>query len=185
MSRIGKKPVPVPAGVKVAVAGRAVTVEGPLGTLRIEHRPEVAVAYDEAGRQVVVTRGDDGRMARALHGLTRALVANMVEGVTKGFEKSLEIVGVGYNAKIQGRNVALTVGYADTRLVGIPEGVAVELPSATRIIVKGADKQKVGDLAARIRKVRMPEPYQGKGIRYVGEVVRRKAGKAFAGTGTA
>jgi len=185
MSRIGKKPVAVPEGVKVAVAGRAVTVEGPLGMLRIEHRPEVAVAYDEAARQVVVTRADDSRTARAMHGLTRALVANMVEGVTKGFQKSLEIIGVGYNAKLQGSSIALTVGYADTRVLEIPEGVTVELPSATRIVVKGPDKQKVGDLAARIRKVRPPEPYQGKGIRYVDEVVRRKAGKAFAGTGSA
>jgi len=185
MSRIGKKPVPVPEGAKVTIAARTVTVEGPLGTLRFEHRPEVAAAYDEAARQVVITRGDDSRTARALHGLTRALVANMVEGVTKGFQKSLEIVGVGYNAKLQGRSIALTVGYADTRLLEIPDGVTVELPSATRIIVKGPDKQKVGDLAARIRKVRTPEPYQGKGIRYTDEVVRRKAGKAFAGTGTA
>lgn len=182
MSRIGKQPVSVPAGVKVSVAGRKVNVEGRLGKLEFEHRSEVSVAFDEAARKIVVTRDGDSRLARALHGLTRAMIANMVVGVTKGYEKSLEIVGVGYGAKLQGRLLALTVGYADTRLVSIPDGVIVELPSATRVIIKGPDKQKVGDFAARARKVRKPEPYQGKGIRYSNEVVRRKAGKAFAGT---
>jgi len=184
MSRIGKQPVPVPQGVTVRIDGRTVTVEGPLGKLHVEHRPEVAVAYDEAGRQLVVTRRDDARLSRSLHGLTRALLANMIEGVTQGFEKQLVIVGVGYNAKLQGRNLSLTVGYADTRVLELPEGVEVDLPSPTRIVIKGADKQKVGDFAARVRKVRKPEPYQGKGIRYGDEVVRRKAGKAFAGTGS-
>lgn len=182
MSRIGMKPIAVPGGVKVAVAGRTVTVEGPKGKLQIEHRPEVTVALDEAANQLVVTRDSNARASRAYHGLTRALLANMVEGVSKGFEKSLEIVGVGFSAKLQGRTLGLNVGYSDTRELQVPEGVQVELPSATRIVVRGADKQKVGAFAARVRKVRKPEPYQGKGIRYVGEVVRRKAGKAFAGT---
>jgi large subunit ribosomal protein L6 len=182
MSRIGKQPVAVPAGVKVSVAGRKVHVEGPLGKLVFEHRPEISVAYDDAAKKVIVTRQGDERLDRALHGLTRAMIANMVLGVTKGYEKALEIVGVGYGAKLQGKQLALTVGYADTRLLPIPEGVKVELPTATRVVVKGPDKQAVGDFAARVRKVRKPEPYQGKGIRYVDEVVRRKAGKAFAGT---
>ena len=185
MSRIGQKPVPVPDGVKVAIAGRNVTVEGPLGKLDIEHRPEVTVTYDESARQLVVTRQDDAKASRAFHGLTRSLVANMVEGVTKGYQKTLEIVGVGYNAKLQDSRLVLNVGYADSRVLDVPEGVTVELPSATRIVVKGPDKQKVGAFAARARLVRKPEPYQGKGIRYSDEVVRRKAGKAFAGTGAA
>lgn len=184
MSRIGKQPIPVPQGVKVTVAGRSVAVEGPNGKLQLEHRPEVSVAYEESARLIVVTRRDDQRQSRALHGLTRALVANMVTGVTKGFERVLEIVGVGYTARLQGRELALTVGYADTRMLQLPDGVTVELPSPTRIVVRGADKQAVGDFAARTRAVRKPEPYQGKGIRYSGEVVRRKAGKAFAGTGS-
>lgn len=183
MSRIGQKPVPVPSGVKVALAGRTITVEGALGKLTYEHRPEVKVTYDEAARQVVIERHDESRTSKSLHGLTRSLIANMVEGVTKGYQKSLEIVGVGYNARIQGRSLMLTVGYADVRSLDIPEGVSVEVPAASRIVVKGPDKQKVGDFAARVRRVREPEPYQGKGIRYSDEVVRRKAGKAFAGTG--
>lgn len=182
MSRIGKQPVSVPAGVKVSIDGRKVNVEGPVGKLQFEHRAEISVAYDEAARKIIVTRDGDARLSRALHGLTRAMIANMVVGVTKGYEKTLEIVGVGYGAKIQGRQLALTVGYADTRMLAIPEGVIVETPSATRVVVKGPDKQKIGDFAARVRKVRKPEPYQGKGIRYSNEVVRRKAGKAFAGT---
>jgi large subunit ribosomal protein L6 len=184
MSRIGKQPIPVPDGVTVTVSGRTVAVEGPKGKLQVAHRPEVAVTYDESSRQIVVTRCDDQRQSRALHGLTRALVANMVTGVTKGFERTLEVVGVGYTARLQGRELGLTVGYADTRVLPLPEGVTVEVPSPTRIIVRGADKQAVGDFAARVRAVRKPEPYQGKGIRYAGEVVRRKAGKAFAGTGS-
>ena len=183
MSRIGKQPVPLPDGVKVDIAGRKVTVEGPLGRLELEHRPEVAVKFDKEARRLIVTRQDDARLSRSLHGLTRALLASLVVGVTKGYVKALEIVGVGYGAKLQGRTLSLNVGYADTRMLTVPEGVTVELPSTTRIIVKGPDKQAVGDFAARTRAVRKPEPYQGKGIRYSGEVVRRKAGKAFAGTG--
>jgi len=182
MSRIGKKPVAVPANVKVALSGRAVDIEGPLGKLRFEHRPEVKVAFDEAKRLLVVTRSGDDRLSRALHGLTRAMVANMVEGVTKGYRKALEIIGVGYTAKLQGKNLVLAVGYANVPTLPIPEGLKVALPAPTQIVITGADKQMVGEFAARVRAVRKPEPYQGKGIRYVGEVVRRKAGKAFAGT---
>ncbi len=183
MSRIGKQPVAVPEGVKVTLQGRRVTVEGPLGKLEWEHRPEITVTYDEGARRIVVERGNDERTSRALHGLTRSLLANMVEGVTKGFQRSLQIVGVGYGASVQGRTLRLNVGYADTRELQIPDGVELELPSATRITVKGVDKQRVGEFAAEIRAVRKPEPYQGKGIRYADETVRRKAGKAFAGTG--
>ena len=183
MSRIGKQPVPVPKGVKVTVAGRKVTVEGPAGKLQLECRPEITVAFDEGKQQIVVTRDGDERLSRSLHGLTRSLLANMVLGVTKGYQKTLEIIGVGYGAKLQGKQLALNVGYADTRLLTIPEGVQTELPNATRVVVKGADKQVVGDFAARIRKVRPCEPYQGKGIKYSDEVIRRKAGKAFAGAG--
>jgi large subunit ribosomal protein L6 len=183
MSRIGKQPVVVPAGVKVAIAGRKITIEGKLGKLEFEHRPEITVAYDEAAKEITFTRQGDERLSRSLHGLTRSLVANMVEGVTNGYQKTLEINGVGYSAKQQGRDVALNVGYADVKLLQIPDGVTVDFPSATRVVVKGADKQVVGDFAARIRKVRPCEPYQGKGIKYSDEIIRRKAGKAFAGAG--
>jgi len=183
MSRIGKKPVAVPDGVEVSVAGRKVTIKGKLGTLVYEHRPEVTVSYDAAAKQIVVTRKDDERQTRAYHGMTRALLANMVEGVTKGYERGLEIVGRGYEAKLQGKKLLLTVGYADTREFQIPDHLKVEVPTPTVVVVKGCDKQAVGELAAEIRATRKPEPYLGKGIRYRGEVVRRKAGKAFAGTG--
>ncbi|HOI54054.1 MAG TPA: 50S ribosomal protein L6 [Phycisphaerae bacterium] len=183
MSRSGKKPVAVPDGVEVSVAGRKVTIKGKLGTLAYEHRPEVTVAYDAAAKQIVVTRKGDERQTRAYHGMTRALLANMVEGVTKGYERGLEIVGRGYEAKLQGKKLLLTVGYADTREFQIPDHLKVEVPTPTVVVVKGCDKQAVGELAAEIRATRKPEPYLGKGIRYRGEVVRRKAGKAFAGTG--
>lgn len=183
MSRIGKQPIPVPAGVTVTIAGRTVTVEGPLGKLQCEHRPEISVVHDADAKAIVVARQDDERMSRSLHGLTRSLIANMVEGVTKGYQKGIEIVGVGYVAKLQGKQLALNVGYADTRLLDVPLGITLEVQTPQRLLVKGCDKQVVGDFAARIRRVRKPEPYQGKGIRYLGEVVRRKAGKAFAGTG--
>ena len=184
MSRIGKKPIPVPEGVEVTIQGRKITVKGSLGTLQWEHRPEITVTFDAQARQIIVTRGDDLRQSRAFHGLTRTLVANMVEGVSKGYEKGLEIVGRGYEAKLQGRKLSLAVGYADTRVFDIPDHLTVEVPSPTVVVVKGCDKQAVGELAAEIRATRKPEPYLGKGIRYRGEVVRRKAGKAFAGTGT-
>jgi large subunit ribosomal protein L6 len=180
MSRIGRKPIPVPPAVKVSIADSTVEVEGPKGKLKFTHLPAVAVAYDAAGRQIVVTRKDDERTNRALHGLTRSLVANMVEGVTNGYSKKLEIVGVGYQAQLKKANtLALQVGYANQVVLEAPAGVTVVVPDATHITISGADKQAVGQFAAVVRKVRPPEPYKGKGIRYEGEFVRRKAGKAF------
>ncbi len=179
MSRIGKQPVAVPAGVKIGVADGTITVEGPLGKLTQEMRPEVSAKYDEAEKQVVVTRRDDSRQARALHGLTRALVANMVEGVTKGFEKKLDIVGVGYLAAVQKDVLQLRVGFANEVQLKIPTGLTVTCPDQTHVVVKGSNKQMVGQFAAEARAVRKPEPYKGKGVRYDGEAVRRKAGKAM------
>ena len=180
MSRIGRKPIVVPAGVKVAVDDGTVSVEGPKGKLAFTHRPEIGVKYDDAGKQILVTRGDDERLSRALHGLTRSLVNNMVVGVTTGYTKRLEIVGVGYQAQLKKANtVALQVGYANQITLEAPAGVSVTVPDPTHVVVSGADKQAVGQFAAEVRKVRPPEPYKGKGIRYEGEAVRRKAGKAF------
>ena len=180
MSRIGRKPVVVPANVKVSVADATVAVDGPNGQLQFQHRPEIGVSYDEAKREIAVTRGDDERLSRALHGLTRSLVANMVKGVTEGYTKKLEIVGVGYQAQLKKANtVELQVGYANRVVMEAPEGVKVQVVDPTHITITGADKQKVGQFAAEVRMVRPPEPYKGKGIRYEGEVVRRKAGKAF------
>jgi len=180
MSRIGRKPVPVPANVKVSVADSTINVEGPKGKLSFNYRREIDVKFDEAGKQVLVSRADDERESRALHGLTRSLIANMVQGVTAGYTKKLEIVGVGYQAQLKKANtVALQVGYANQVVLEAPAGVSVTVPDATHITITGADKQAVGQFAAVVRKVRPPEPYKGKGIRYEGEVVRRKAGKAF------
>ena len=180
MSRIGRKPVAVPANVKVSVADSTVHVEGPNGKLSFTYRDSIQVRYDEAGRQVVVARADDERENRALHGLTRSLIANMVQGVTAGYAKKLEIVGVGYQAQLKGANaVALQVGYANQVVLQAPPGVKVALTDPTHVTISGPDKQAVGQFAAEVRKVRPPEPYKGKGIRYEGEVVRRKAGKAF------
>jgi large subunit ribosomal protein L6 len=180
MSRIGRKPVPVPANVKVSVADSAINVEGPKGKLSFAFRNEIGVQFDEAGKQVLVTRVDDERQSRALHGLTRSLIANMVEGVTNGYTKRLEIVGVGYQAQLKKANtVALQVGFANQIVLEAPAGVTVTVPDPTHVVITGADKQAVGQFAAVVRKVRPPEPYKGKGIRYEGEAVRRKAGKAF------
>lgn len=180
MSRIGRKPVAVPANVKVAIDDATIQVEGPKGKLSFAHRPEVAIAHNAESNEVVVTRRDDERESRALHGLTRALVANMVQGVTEGYTRRLEIVGVGFQAQLRAANtVALQVGYANTVVLQAPEGVTVTVPDPTHVVVTGADKQAVGQFAATVRKVRPPEPYKGKGIRYEGEAVRRKAGKAF------
>jgi len=191
MSRIGKQPISVPQGVKVAVQGRTVHVEGPKGKLAWTHRPDVAVALDEAGRTVTVTRHGDDRISRALHGTSRALIANMVAGCLNGYAKGLEIYGVGYGVQVQGNRLTLTVGYAQPRSFPIPEGVEVTIavPQArgdtdpARFSVSGPDKQVVGEFAAQIRRARPPEPYKGKGVRYADERVRRKAGKAFAGAG--
>jgi large subunit ribosomal protein L6 len=180
MSRIGRKPVAVPPAVKVSIAERTIEVEGPKGKLRFTHRPEIDVAFEEGTRQIVCKRQDDERTNRSLHGLTRSLVANMVEGVTNGYTKKLEIVGVGYQAQLKGANtIALQVGYANQVVLQAPSGVSVQVPDATHVTISGADKQAVGQFAAIVRKVRPPEPYKGKGIRYEREFVRRKAGKAF------
>lgn len=179
MSRIGKKPVKIPAGVKVAVADRTINVEGKLGKLAWNFRPEVTVAVSEGDKEVVVGRQGDTRQARALHGLTRAMIANMIKGVTDGYEKKLEIVGVGYLAAVQGKTLQLRVGFANEVHKPIPAGLNVACPDQTHIVIKGTDKQQVGQFAAEVRAVRKPEPYKGKGIRYENEVVRRKAGKAM------
>jgi large subunit ribosomal protein L6 len=180
MSRIGRKPVAVPANVKVSLADSTIHVEGPNGKLSFSYRDAIQVRYDEAGRQIVVERADDERQNRALHGLTRSLIANMVQGVTAGYTKKLEIVGVGYQAQLKGANsVALQVGYANQVVLQAPAGVKVTLTDPTHLSISGPDKQAVGQFAAEVRKVRPPEPYKGKGIRYEGEAVRRKAGKAF------
>jgi large subunit ribosomal protein L6 len=178
MSRIGKIPVPVPANVKVAVTSGQVAVEGPLGKLQQSLMPIVGVKFDEAAKRIVVTRDGESRQAKAAHGLTRALVRNMIDGVTKGYEKKLEIVGVGYLAAIQKNTLQLRVGYANEVQLPIPTGITVTCPDQTHIVIKGIDKQKVGQFAAEVRAVRKPEPYKGKGVRYEGEQVRRKAGKA-------
>jgi large subunit ribosomal protein L6 len=179
MSRIGKKPVPVPAGVKVHIADCTVTIEGAKGKLTWQHRPEVSVAYDEAAKTLVVSRRDDERQTRALHGLTRALLVNMIVGVTEGYEKRLEIQGVGYLAAIQGKVLQLRVGLANELQVNIPDGLNVTVPDQQHIVIQGIDKQQVGHFTAAVRALRKPEPYKGKGIRYVGEAVRRKQGKAM------
>lgn len=178
MSRLGKKPVAIPSGVKVALDGRMITVEGKLGTLKYEHRPEVTVEVNDDAKEVVCTRSADDREDKAYHGLTRALLANMVHGVSEGYEKRLEIHGVGYLGAIQGDTLQLRVGFANEIHKKIPSDVDVTCPDQTHIVVKGLDKQKVGQFAAEVRAVRKPEPYKGKGIRYEGEQVRRKAGKA-------
>jgi large subunit ribosomal protein L6 len=179
MSRIGKKPVTIAAGIDVKVDGGRVSVKGPSGDLTFDHHPNMLVEHDTEKNEIRVNRPNDNRENRALHGLTRSLIANMVTGVKDPFEKRLEIVGVGYNAQIKGKNIALQVGFANTVELEVPAGVICELPDNTHIVLKSADKQAVGQFAADIRSVRPPEPYKGKGIRYQGERVRRKAGKAF------
>jgi len=175
MSRIGKVPIPIPEKVEVKVEGDTVSVKGPKGSLSHRLPPEIYVELQDG--QIWVRRKNDSRRARSLHGLNRTLIANMVKGVTEGFEKKLEIVGVGYRAALQGRTLQLSLGYSHPVLYPIPEGIEITLDSPTNITVKGIDKQKVGQVAAEIRALRKPEPYKGKGIRYAGEEVRRKAGK--------
>jgi large subunit ribosomal protein L6 len=175
MSRIGKLPVEVPKGVEVSLAAGTLTVKGPKGTLAMQPHGDMTVVVD--GPEVRVERPSDAKNHRALHGLTRALIANMMEGVTQGFSKTLEIQGVGYKAEQKGQKVLITVGFSHTVEYTAAEGVKIECPNATTIVVSGPDKQKVGQAAAEIRAVRPPEPYKGKGIRYQGEQVRRKAGK--------
>src|SRR5689334_18453879 len=180
MSRIGKKPVPV-GKAKVTVKDQHIQVEGPKGKLELNVHPTIKVASQDGN--LLVTRPDDEKQSKALHGLTRALLANMIEGVTNGYKKTLEVQGVGYKAEMKGKNIVLTVGFANSITLPIPGNVTVQLEGANKIHVTGADKQAVGEFAARIRKVRKPEPYKGKGIRYEGEVVKIKPGKAFAGAG--
>ncbi|MFT4539121.1 MAG: large subunit ribosomal protein L6 [Planctomycetota bacterium] len=180
MSRIGNQPIPIPAGVTISAGGdRGVQVKGPKGDLSITLRPEIDIDV-EANQAVVKPNGTGGtRQARAYHGMTRALINNMVEGVTKGFAKNLEIQGVGWNAKVQGAKVVLNIGFCHAVDVPLLQGVKAECPNPTTINLTGPDKQAVGQVAADIRAVRPPEPYKGKGIRYQGEYVRRKAGKSF------
>jgi large subunit ribosomal protein L6 len=175
MSRIGRQPIPLPAGVTVAVEPESVRVSGPRGELSERIPRDIQVTQD--GDQLVVARPTDRGEHRALHGLTRSLVANMVQGVTDGYEKRLEIQGVGYRAQLKGKNLELAVGYSHPLPIQAPEGIEFEVPQPTRIVVKGISKQLVGETAANIRKRRKPEPYKGKGIRYEGEHVPRKVGK--------
>ena len=183
MSRIGKKPVPVAAGVKVTVNAHHVKVEGPKGKLELNVHPAITVKLDEAKKELVVTRPDDEKPTKALHGLTRSLLNNMVIGASEGYKKSLEVIGVGFKVEQKGKNLVFSVGYANTIPLTIPAGVAVQLEGANKVHLSGPDKQLVGQFASDIRRVRKPEPYKGKGIRYAGEVVKIKPGKAFAGAG--
>ena len=175
MSRIGKQPIPLPAGVTVSIEPETVRVNGPRGEL--SERISRDITVEQADGELRVTRPTDRADHRALHGLTRSLVANMVTGVTEGYTKTLEIQGVGYRAALRGRDVELSVGYSHTVTIKAPDGIEFEVPQPTRVIVKGISKQAVGEVAANIRKVRPPEPYKGKGIRYAGEYVQRKVGK--------
>ncbi|MDP9185181.1 MAG: 50S ribosomal protein L6 [Actinomycetota bacterium] len=180
MSRIGKKPVEIPSGVEIAVdATNVVTVKGPRGSLTQTIHPNITVTVDDGA--VRVERPDDEGFNRGLHGLSRTLIANMVDGVTKGYEKRLQIIGVGYRAALKGKDLEIQVGYSHPVLVPQPEGIEFEVPAATSIVIRGNDKQQVGEVAANIRKIRKPEPYKGKGIRYEDEYVRKKAGKAAKG----
>ena len=176
MSRIGNAPIPLPSGVEVSIDGASVTVKGSKGTLERTFSDKVVVALDDG--VLTLTRVDDARESRALHGLSRALLFNMVHGVSEGFEKELQTVGVGYRASLKGKSLELLVGYSHPVNIDPPDGVEFEVPEPTKIFVRGIDKEKVGQAAADIRAVRPPEPYKGKGIRYVDEYVRRKAGKA-------
>jgi len=179
MSRVGRKPVPLPKGVKVHPSSGTLRLEGPKGALDLPVPAPIEVRVEEAA--VLVTNPQpESRRARAVHGLVRALLANGVRGVTQGFERKLEIVGTGWSARLQGRDVSLQVGFAHPVVVRTPEGVDAEVPAANQIVVRGPDRQRVSQAAAAIRDVRPPEPYNGKGIRFEGEVIRRKAGKAFA-----
>lgn len=180
MSRIGKKPVKIPEGVKVSLNDRTVVAESSRGKLEQWIDPEIAVAIDGESGEVRFDRKNDEQKNRALHGLYRSLVNNMVTGLSKGFEKRLSIVGVGYNAQLKGKTIVLQIGFCHTVDMDVPEGLDVEIPNPTSIVVKGVDKQLVGQFAANIRRVRPPEPYKGKGIRYENEIVRQKVGKSLA-----
>jgi large subunit ribosomal protein L6 len=176
VSRIGKQPIPVPSGVEVAINGTEVTVKGPKGALTQDFDKDMIIELEDGA--IVVKRPSDERRHRSLHGLTRTLIANMVKGVSEGFQKELEIVGVGYRAALKGTDLDLSLGFSHPVIVKPEEGITFEVPAPTKIVVKGIDKQRVGQVAAEIRKIRPPEPYKGKGVRYAGEQVRRKLGKA-------
>ncbi len=176
MSRIGRLPVSIPAGVEVTLAGRSVTVTGPKGSLHHTVPEPLTITQDDG--VLLVTRPDDQRLSKSLHGLTRTLVANLVTGVTAGYEKKLEIVGTGYRVQARGRDLEFALGFSHPVLVGAPDGITFAVEGPTRFSVQGIDKQQVGEVAAKIRKLRRPDPYKGKGVRYAGEQVRRKVGKA-------
>ena len=182
MSRIGKQPVPIAKGVEVAVADGRVRVKGPKGQLEEAVAPHCAVEI--AAGEVRVARDSDEKRAKAMHGLMRALIANMVTGVTQGFSKSLDIIGVGYRAEVSGKKLTLTIGFSHPVVMEIPQGLEVVAESQTRLVIRGANKQQVGQFAAEVREIRSPEPYKGKGIRYVDEVVRRKVGKTGVSAGS-
>lgn len=175
MSRIGRKPIPLPNGVEVTVNGKNVTVKGPKGTLSRSIHPEMVVKVEDS--EIVVERPSDAKHHRALHGTTRSVIANMVEGVTNGYKKELELVGVGYRAQKKGKNLSLVVGYSHLVEIEPEDGIEFDVPSQTEVIVKGIDKERVGEVAAQIRAVREPEPYKGKGIKYKDERILRKEGK--------
>ena len=179
MSRIGKRPVAVPPGVKVKLDGRKLLVEGPKGKTSWEHHRTVEVGVEDS--QITVNRASNSKLARAMHGTARQLINNMVVGVSQGFERTLEIVGVGYNAKVEDKSLVLAIGFCHPVKMAIPEGLQIETPRPTIIVIRGIDKQMVGQFAAEVRRVRPPEPYKGKGIRYQGEEIRRKTAKSFAG----
>ena len=179
MSRIGRKPITVPAGVEVKIDGHTVTVKGPKGTLTQTFRPEINIAME--GSEIVVTRPNDNKIERSMHGLTRTLIANMVQGVTEGFKKELEINGVGYRAAKQGKQLVMTLGYSHQVIMEDTADITIEVPAPNKIIINGPDKQKVGQFAAEVREKRPPEPYKGKGIKYIDEVIIRKEGKAGKG----
>ncbi len=179
MSRIGRAPITVPAGVEVTINGSTVTAKGPKGTLTKTMHSNMAIAME--GNVITVTRPDDAKENRSLHGLTRTLIANMVEGVANGYKKELEINGIGYRAELKGKDLFMKIGFSHDILMTPPEGVTIEVPSANKVIISGADKQVVGQFAAEVREKRPPEPYKGKGIKYVDEYIRRKEGKAGKG----
>ena len=179
MSRIGKMPVHIPAGVTAKVEGNALTVKGPKGELSGTFNSKLTIKQE--GDELIVSRPDDERQTKALHGLTRALIANMVKGVHEGFQKTLDIVGIGYRAAVKGKDLELTVGYSHPVIMTPPAGIEVQVPQPTQIVISGADKQAVGQFASEVREVRPPEPYKGKGIRYHDEFVRHKEGKAGKG----
>ena len=179
MSRIGRKPINIPAGVTVTIDANVVTVKGPKGTLTQAFHPNMNIKAE--GNEILVTRPNDEKENRALHGLTRTLVHNMVVGVTEGFKKELDVNGVGYRVQMQGKNLVMNLGYSHQVIVPSIDGITIECPSANKIVISGSDKQAVGQFAAEVREKRPPEPYKGKGIRYTGEVVRHKEGKAGKG----